>query len=101
MRWATPPAGPDGAEITNTAPSPATTPATEFGSHDQRSTTAVLATSPSPEGATPPLVRRPGTCCYQVLLERTSTRCTEHWCTMQLGVTPAPGGCATGVVMNH
>src|SRR3954452_6338121 len=43
MRWPTPPTGPDGAGITNTAPRPATTPATELGSHDQRSTTAVLA----------------------------------------------------------
>src|SRR3954451_8964697 len=42
MRWPTPPTGPDGAGITNTAPRPATTPATELGSHDQRSTTAVL-----------------------------------------------------------
>src|SRR4051794_4237452 len=42
MRWPTPPTGPDGAGITNIAPRPATTPATEFGSHDQRSTTAVL-----------------------------------------------------------
>src|SRR3954453_5089494 len=40
-RWPTPPTGPDGAGITNIAPRPATTPATEFGSHDQRSTTAV------------------------------------------------------------
>src|SRR3954466_9197595 len=37
MRWPTPPTGPDGAGITNTAPRPATTPATELGSHDQRS----------------------------------------------------------------
>src|SRR4051794_20723068 len=42
MRWPTPPTGSDGAGITNTAPGPATTPATELGSHDQRSTTAVL-----------------------------------------------------------
>src|SRR3954468_3442643 len=42
MRWPTPPTGPAGAGITNTAPRPATTPATELGSHDQRSTTAVL-----------------------------------------------------------
>src|SRR4051794_6545110 len=42
MRWPTPWAGPDGAEITNTAPRSATTPATACGSHDQRSTTAVL-----------------------------------------------------------
>src|SRR3954447_27077596 len=42
MRSPTPPTGPAGAGITNTAPRPATTPATEPGSHDQRSTTAVL-----------------------------------------------------------
>src|SRR4051794_31523638 len=42
MRWPTPPTGPDGAGITNTAPGSATTPAMELGSHDQRSTTAVL-----------------------------------------------------------
>src|SRR5438270_13870049 len=42
MRWPTPPTGHDGAEIINTAPRPATTPATEFDSHEQRSTTAVL-----------------------------------------------------------
>src|SRR3954447_3982653 len=42
MRWPTPRIGPDGAAITNTAPRPATTPATESSSHDQRSTTAVL-----------------------------------------------------------
>src|SRR3954451_8194380 len=47
MRWPTPPTGPDGAGITNTAPRPATTPATELGSHDQRSTTAVLGESRS------------------------------------------------------
>src|SRR3954454_6006024 len=45
MPWPTPWAGPDGAEITNTAPRSATTPATACGSHDQRSTTAVLAGS--------------------------------------------------------
>src|SRR4051794_32036284 len=45
MRWPTPPTGPAGAGITNTAPRPATTPATELGSHDQRSTTAVLGPS--------------------------------------------------------
>src|SRR4051794_1297886 len=42
MRWPTPLTGPAGAGITNTAPRPATTPTTELGSHDQRSTTAVL-----------------------------------------------------------
>src|SRR3954453_13471556 len=58
MRWPTPPTGPDGAGITNTAPSPATTPATELGSHDQRSTTAVL---PGPtRGGLPPA---PPPCC--------------------------------------
>src|SRR3954471_17377009 len=49
MRWPTPPTGPDGAGITNTAPRPATTPATELGSHDQRSTTAVLGRAPVPQ----------------------------------------------------
>src|SRR4051795_7028637 len=48
MRWPTPPTGPAGAGITNTAPRPATTPTTELGSHDQRSTTAVLTTLPGP-----------------------------------------------------
>src|SRR3954466_16357008 len=42
MRWPTPPTGPDGAEIIFIRPRPATTPATEFGSHDQRSTAGVL-----------------------------------------------------------
>src|SRR3954453_18747530 len=42
MRSPTPPTGPDGAAITNTAPGPATTPATASDFHDQRSTTAVL-----------------------------------------------------------
>src|SRR4051794_4636910 len=42
MRWPTPPAGHEGAATPNPAPSPATTPATASGSHDQRSTTAVL-----------------------------------------------------------
>src|SRR4051794_727370 len=42
MHWPTAWTGHDGAASINTAPRPATTPVTEFGSHDQRSTTAVL-----------------------------------------------------------
>src|SRR5438309_2018932 len=48
MRWPTPPTGHDGAEIINTALRPATTPATEFDSHEQRSTTAVLVSMERP-----------------------------------------------------
>src|SRR3954451_7460471 len=57
MRWPTPRIGPDGAAITNTAPGPATTPATASSAHDQRSTTAVLAGHR--RQARPTTVRRP------------------------------------------
>src|SRR4051795_9253262 len=51
MRRPTPRTGHDGDDITNTAPRPATTRTTAFGSHDQRSTTAVLEETGTGEAA--------------------------------------------------
>src|SRR4051812_29962056 len=79
MRWPTPRTGHDGDDITNTAPRPATTRTTAFGSHDQRSTTAVLGlcTTPVPSTSDAKPVTTSAACSHSATPSPSPGRLTE------------------------
>src|SRR3954451_20924062 len=91
MRWPMPPTGPAGAGITNTAPRPATTPATELDSHDQRSTTAVLGVHSASWVGIPRPPRSTTSQC--VLSERWRTPADARGSCPRARYVPVPRGC--------